>query len=75
MYLGDAIKNHEALKDLMGDNRMEQEKKLKERLDRRKKRKADGEITYSISSPYSQTIIITSENLIHLGSSCFLTFC
>ncbi|KAL8585441.1 hypothetical protein ACOMHN_024602 [Nucella lapillus] len=40
--LGDALNNEATLKKLMGDNREEYERKLRERLERRKQRLAEG---------------------------------
>lgn len=40
--LGDALENQETLKRLMGENKEEQQRKLRERLERKKKRLAQG---------------------------------
>ncbi|XP_022298182.2 uncharacterized protein LOC111107326 isoform X1 [Crassostrea virginica] len=40
--LGDALENQETLKRLLGENKEEQQRKLRERLERRKKRLAQG---------------------------------
>ncbi|XP_055958286.1 putative autophagy-related protein 11 [Patella vulgata] len=40
--IGESLKNQDALAKLMGHNQAEQERKLKERLERRKQRKAQG---------------------------------
>ncbi|XP_013408861.1 trichohyalin [Lingula anatina] len=40
--LGEALKNKETLEKLMGDSRAEQKQKLRERLERRRQRLADG---------------------------------
>lgn len=42
--LGDALKDQETLEKIFGDNKAEQERKLKERLERRKQRIAEGRL-------------------------------
>lgn len=39
---GDALENQETLKRLLGENKEEQQRKLRERLERKKKRLAQG---------------------------------
>lgn len=55
---GDALENQETLKRLMGENKEEQQRKLRERLERKKKRLAQG----SFSTLYYFKIISKALN-------------